>query len=379
MRACLMVLSLLGVACSAEMRERPSFDIDGDGADELLVRQSWDGRVRTLSIDGTLGDTVLMTAFTETVVRVGDVNGDGRDDLAVRAPLERDEQVRIHLGRADGTADPTPFFVLEITGSLRNVKAAGDVNGDGLSDLIAVGFGGPSFVVYGNPSTPVVSDPLRFDGEVLTRIDLDGDGRADLLSTDYDDEDRREEHRVLLGGSDTLLEVPAAGPFIGSFPDPDEPRRDLLVGALLVSGRVVPSGVARWNGTDFSAADVPGLPGFPLGRGQIMGDETIDSLILVLPDEGEPCLVQIGGPYGVLGEVAADHSDRCGSAWASVGGDLDGDGFDEVLAWIFADDGSRGLRIHHGGRDALTPGASALPVVEVGPVPAEEWSVSPVL
>jgi hypothetical protein len=378
MRAWLMVLCLVGVSCSAEPRERPSFDLNGDGRDELLVRQSWDGRVRMLSVDGTLGDTVLETALTETVVRVGDVNGDGLDDLAVWAPLARGEQVRVHLGRADGTADPSPFFVLEIDDSLRNVKAAGDVNGDGLSDLVAVGFGGPSFVVYGDPSTPRVSEPLRFDGEVHTRIDLDGDGRMDLLSTDYDDEDRREEHRVLLGGSDTLLEIPADGPFVGSIPDPEHARRDLMIGVVLTPDSAFAHGTARFNGTGFVGADIARPPGFPVGRGQIMGDEAIDSLLIVLPDTGEPCLARIHGADGVLGELAAGFSDRCGNYWASVAGDIDDDGYDDVLEWIFADDGSRGLRIHHGGRDELAVGASVLPTVEMD-LAAEEWSLAPVL
>ncbi len=374
MRAWSIVLSLLAVACSSEPRPRPSFDLDGDGLDELLVRQSWDGRVRRLSVEGELGTTVLETAFDETVVRVGDVNGDGRDDLAVRAPGERTEEVRVHLGRADGAADPTPFFVLETPDSLRNVKGAGDVDGDGLSDLIAVGFVSPSFVVYGDPSTPRVSEPLEFDGEVHTRIDLDGDGRMDLLSTDFDEEEDRDEHRVLLGGSDTLLEVPAAGPYVGSIPDPANPARDLMIGAVLVSGGVLPNGVARWTGTGFVEAGVSGPPGFPVGRGQIMGDESIDTLAIVLPDAG-PCLARITHAELVLGELAAEHSDRCGNVWANVAGDLTGDGFDEVLAWVFGDDGSRGLRIHHGGHDALTLGARVLPFFEEVYQPIEHFAL----
>ena len=46
-----------------------------------------------------------------------------------------------------------------------------------------------------------------------------------------------------------------------------------------------------------------------------------------------------------------------------MAGDLDGDDFDELLQWIWADDGSRGLRIHHGGSEVLTVGASELPTL----------------
>jgi len=92
--------------------------------------------------------------FGEAVAMLGDVNGDAQPDLAVTAP--RDQSLGINVGR--------PFFVNGATGRLRAldlpgapagaqngraIAAVGDVDRDGLSDL-----------VVGAPETPRLPDQL---------------------------------------------------------------------------------------------------------------------------------------------------------------------------------------------------------------------------
>ena len=142
------------------------------------------------------------------VAGVGDVDGDGLDDLAIAAiynDLGGADAGTVYVlhGPVSGTVDladaPVRLFG-EAAGDLAGygLAAAGDVNGDGLSDLIigapdnatTAPDAGAVYVVYG----PVVSARLdtaaKLVGEaspdtagysVASAGDVDGDGRSDLL------------------------------------------------------------------------------------------------------------------------------------------------------------------------------------------------------
>ncbi len=156
------------------------------------------------------------------VANAGDVNGDGLDDLLVSTFTADSNSGRSYVvyGKTDSGAvdlrqvhDGIGGFA--ITGepgsgySGISVAAAGDVNGDGLADVIvgaalAHSFSGPSagrgYVVFGKTDTDVVSladvvlgsggftiDGIApFDGTghtVASAGDVNGDGRVDLIVT----------------------------------------------------------------------------------------------------------------------------------------------------------------------------------------------------
>ncbi|MCI0586450.1 MAG: integrin alpha [Planctomycetes bacterium] len=128
-------------------------DVNGDGAPDVLVGAPgaygfWvtqPGRARIFSgADGTVLRTFLGTngdQLGKSVSRAGDVDGDGTPDVAIGAPTadvggETDAGVvRIHSG-ASGALLST------LTGSLfsdlfgTSVAGAGDVNADGIPDLV---------------------------------------------------------------------------------------------------------------------------------------------------------------------------------------------------------------------------------------------------
>jgi hypothetical protein len=141
-----------------------------------------------------------------SVSSAGDLNGDGYSDLLVGAPAydhgQSDEgAVFVYLGSASGI-DTASVVILEGNQAGaewgRAVAHAGDLNGDGYSDIAvgAPGFDdgeaeeGLVFIYYGSPSgldTTVAAilqinqDSARFGASLSTAGDLDGDGYSDLI------------------------------------------------------------------------------------------------------------------------------------------------------------------------------------------------------
>ena len=159
-----------------------------------------------------------------SVASAGDVNGDGLADVIVGAPYA-DPSSRFSAGSSYviyGTASPSDVDLtslgssgFRIDGATANdssgysVASAGDVNGDGLADVIvgapyAAPFSrssaGSSYVIYGAASPSNVdlaslgSSGFRIDGaaaddnsgwSVASAGDVNGDGRADVIVGAY--------------------------------------------------------------------------------------------------------------------------------------------------------------------------------------------------
>src|SRR5262245_18731537 len=139
----LVVLSFLLIAATlcctpefssamAEETRRPSTS-GPQGTDPLTTEPAW-----------TAEGGGYNAQFGTWVASAGDVNGDGYSDVVVGAPLYSNGQSEegtafLYLGSASGLA-PTPAWVVEsdqVVGFLGySVATAGDVNGDGYSDVI---------------------------------------------------------------------------------------------------------------------------------------------------------------------------------------------------------------------------------------------------
>jgi hypothetical protein len=121
-------------------------------------------------------------------VTVADLNGDGRMDL-IEADGDGSEPdidgLSIHLQLAQSSGEFAPATFIPVDGCCDSV-AVGDVNGDGIPDLIAVGAGSGVVALMQIPGRPGAFEPLTqlFDGAAgscVKLVDLNGDGILDLV------------------------------------------------------------------------------------------------------------------------------------------------------------------------------------------------------
>jgi PKD domain/FG-GAP-like repeat len=136
-----------------------SGDVDGDGYDDVITAPGKGGPPLVEVFSGKDGSPIdsffaFRSAFTGGVfVAAGDVNGDGYAEIIVGADAGGGPLVRVfdrHDGRVLGS-----FFAYQssFTGGVR--VAVGDVNGDGVADIItgAGAGGGPHVKVFdGDPA-----------------------------------------------------------------------------------------------------------------------------------------------------------------------------------------------------------------------------------
>src|SRR4051812_36902244 len=122
-----------------------SGDFNGDGREDLATLRPVDDRVsiRLGKGDGTLSDTPkdVVVGPDPSGVAVGDFDSDGREDLAVthgRTNTVRDG-VSIRLGNGNGSFRDDGELPI---GRSPRALAVGDLNGDGKEDLALANFGG---------------------------------------------------------------------------------------------------------------------------------------------------------------------------------------------------------------------------------------------
>jgi IPT/TIG domain/FG-GAP-like repeat len=165
-------------------------DFDGDGRQDGLRLYS---SAADVQISGGSGFATMQrwssTAFHGTVVTtVGDVNGDGKDDLigVNNSPTDHSTWVMLANSTATSFGAPVQWSSQPFAGTV--TTTVGDVNGDGKADLIGVNNSSTdhsTWVMLSSGSsfgTPVQWSSLPFAGTVVTLAgDVDGDGDADLV------------------------------------------------------------------------------------------------------------------------------------------------------------------------------------------------------
>ncbi len=316
-------------------------DVNADGLADVIVSSPFStnsagvshvvfGKTNTTAVDlanlGTGGFAITGQATGDfsgaSVSAAGDVNGDGYADLIVGAN-ESDPSGMQNAGRsyvvfgkatttavslsAIGTVTGTGGFVINGQSADdqngNSVSSAGDVNGDGLADLIVGAYGsspgglsraGRSYVVFGKTNTTQVnlsaigtatgtggfvingqSDSDLSGFSVSSAGDVNGDGLADLLvGVKYSDPStgtNAGRTYVVYGKADTTqVNLSAVATGVGGFAVQGEATSD-------------------YSGQSVAAA------------GDVNGDGLADLLIGAVADPGTPARTDAGRSYVVFG------------------------------------------------------------------------------
>jgi hypothetical protein len=192
-------------------------DVNGDGYSDIIVGQQSPLSTSNayIYLGAPQGIDAIADASRESnqpdaqmgisVSNAGDVNGDGFSDVIVGAPNYDNGQYKegtafVYLGSANGLAAFAALLEYNVANAFfgSSVSAAGDVNGDGYGDIIVGAYGysngetneGAFFIYHGsasgiNTSPAFIRESNQtnafFGASVSSAGDVNGDGYSDVI------------------------------------------------------------------------------------------------------------------------------------------------------------------------------------------------------
>lgn len=170
-------------------------DLNGDGKAEIITNPLFEPNIFVLENLSTKGNFI----FSDPVVLnlsgglnslvVGDLNRDGKSDIAITKTQE--SKIGIFLNNSD--TDIQFQNVVEFDTGLRPWGLdMGDLNGDGLLDIVTTSINSDEATYFENKSTDALIDfdisvvPQEFRSRNVKIGDLSGDGKPDIALTSFD-------------------------------------------------------------------------------------------------------------------------------------------------------------------------------------------------
>jgi hypothetical protein len=183
-------------------------DLDGDGLNDIIVANNLRSKIdllynltgktnlpaktdRKLEINELPSDSRFridsITADERiSALGVADMNGDGRPDIIYYGDAH-DLKIVYNLG-ANGWSEPKTWHLDD--GRLDpNAFSIGDLNGDGLTDIVVLGDNGALYyLAQQKDHTMAEPQKIAYSGtpKSVQIVDVDGDGKDDLLLVDWD-------------------------------------------------------------------------------------------------------------------------------------------------------------------------------------------------
>lgn len=281
--------------------------------------------------------------FNHTLA-VGDLNGDGRLDVAT--PNSPASAVTVLLGNGDGTL--APFQPYAVFGAPQDVQMA-DLTGDGILDLATPDYEGSGVTVLRGLGDGDFAAGVNYavgPGLVsLAAVDLDGDGRLDVAVSNESGSTIAVLPALAAGGFGAALALPSGAiPHqIGAADFDGNGQPDLAVashGAAAVSVHLGSGTHLPDSAIAFPAGAAPvGLTIADLdldGDGDLLVSNVNDATVTVLLGNGD-------GTFAAPVAYPTDPRPRGMDA-----GDLDGDGIPEVVVATGYPDGDSVLTVYRG-------------------------------
>jgi hypothetical protein len=305
-------------------------DVSGDGRDDLCYVTATSGTVpakggklyvAVQNPDGTLAPSVIYdTSSTEywespAGVAIGDINNDAKNEVTVTV---NDRGLDIFTQAPGGTLELTGFVAADAVSII-----AGDLNGDSLTDLAGIG---GQISLWLQDSSGGLQDPALYSFQTVSRRgftigDISGDGRSDMILSGWSPG-----LEVFLQsdtgtfGSPAVYEmtVDGGGLSVGDFNG--DSLGDVAVSCQARTGVFLQNSSGLLDAPVYYEGNVGSMR---IAKGDFNGDGRSDlagvyGKLWVLPQN----------PDGTMGDYLYHWSDR--DATAAVTGDLNGDGKTDI-------------------------------------------------
>lgn len=198
-------------------------DLDGDGKPDLVVANYNSNNVsilRNTAIEGSITTSSFAAKVDFTTganpcsVAIGDLDGDGKPDLAIANFSSNNVSVLRNISMGIITA--TSFTGTRVdfaTGGNPYSVALGDLDGDGKADIVVANYTNDNVSVLRNNASPGSITNISFASKVdfgagtnpcgVAIGDLDGDGKLDLAITNFNSNSVSVLRNIAISGSIT--------------------------------------------------------------------------------------------------------------------------------------------------------------------------------